>query len=128
MPLTEIVVAIALLQYLYFAICVGAARGKYGVKAPAITGDEQFERNYRVQMNTLELLVVFVPASVLFAHQVGDLWAAVLGAIFVIGRFVYRRAYLADPGKRGLGFGLSMLPTLAMLLGGLGMAVFHVLR
>jgi uncharacterized MAPEG superfamily protein len=128
MPLVEIVIALALLQFIYFAMCVGAARGKYQVAAPAVAGHDMFERNFRIQMNTLELLVVFVPAILLFGKHVGGTWAAALGAIYIIGRFVYQRAYLADPQRRGLGYGLSLLPTLVLLLGGLGGAVYHYIR
>jgi len=117
MHLVSIVVSLALLEYIVFAMLVGGARGKYGVKAPAVTGHEMFERYYRVQMNTLELLVVFVPAIWLFADYVDARWAAGLGTIYLVGRVVYFRSYVKDPASRGAGFGLSMLPVLAMVIG-----------
>ncbi len=119
MHLVSIVVSLALLEYIVFAMLVGGARGKYGVKAPAVTGHEMFERYYRVQMNTLELLVVFVPAIWLFADYVDARWAAGLGTIYLVGRVVYFRSYVKDPASRGAGFGLSMLPVLAMVIGAL---------
>lgn len=119
MHLVTIVVTLALLEYIAFAMLVGGARGKYGVKAPAVTGHEMFERYYRVQMNTLELLVVFVPAIWLFADYVDARWAAGLGTIYLVGRVVYFRSYVKDPASRGAGFGLSMLPVLAMVIGAL---------
>jgi glutathione S-transferase len=125
MPPVEIIVALALLQFVYFILRVGAARGKYGVPAPATTGHEIFERYFRVQMNTLEMLVVFVPSIVLFGKYISPLWAAGLGAVYLVGRFIYLRAYVADPKSRSVGFGLSFLPTAIMLLGGLGGAVYH---
>ena len=128
MEFVAIVTVLALLQYVYFAVLVGQARGKYGVNGPAVTGHPVFERYFRVQMNTLELLVAFLPALWLFAQYVSPLWAAILGAIYLAGRFLYLRAYVADPAKRGLGFGLSMLPTLALLLGGLAGAVLALLH
>ena len=90
---------------------------------PAITGNEVFERYFRVQMNTLELLVVFVPAIWLFALQVSATWAAGLGAVYLVGRMVYLRSYIRDPKSRSLGFGLSMLPILIMLVGVLVVAI-----
>jgi uncharacterized MAPEG superfamily protein len=126
MPLVEIVIALALLQLVYFLLRVGAARGKYNVPAPATSGHEIFERYYRVQMNTVEMIVIFVPAIVIFAQQISDRWAAGLGALYLIGRFLYLQGYVADPKKRSLGFALSFLPTLVLLLGGLGGAIYHL--
>lgn len=123
----EIVIALALLQFIYFGLRVGAARGKYHVEAPAVSGHPMFERYFRVHMNTLEQLVVFVPAIWLFGAQISALWAAGIGVVFLLGRAIYLRDYVADPKKRSLGFALSMLPTLVLLLGGLGGAVYRCL-
>jgi len=123
MPLIEIVIAFALLQLTYFALRVGAARGKYQVPAPATTGHDIFERYHRVHMNTLEQLVVFVPAIWLFGTYISQTWGAALGVVYLIGRMLYLRGYVADPKKRSLGFALSFLPTMALLLGGLGGAI-----
>ena len=114
-----IVILIALLQYVAFAALVGRARGKYGVKAPAVHGHEVFERYFRVHYNTLELIVVFVPAIWLFGTYVSPTWAAVLGLVYVVGRVAYLVGYVADPAKREIGFGLSVLPILVLLVGGL---------
>jgi glutathione S-transferase len=126
MEFVAIVTALALLQYIYFAVLVGQARGKFGVNGPAVTGHPVFERYFRVQMNTLELLIAFLPGLWLFAQYVSPVWAAALGAVYIVGRFLYLRSYVADPAKRGLGFGLSMLPTLALLLGALIGAVLRL--
>lgn len=123
MIFVEIVIALALLQLLYFSMRVGMARGKYNVQAPATTGHDIFERTYRVQMNTLEMIVVFVPAIWLFGQHINPLWAAGIGAIYLVGRILYLLGYVADPKKRGTGFALSFLPTVVLLLGGLGGAV-----
>jgi uncharacterized MAPEG superfamily protein len=117
MPYLALITALALLQFLYFGIQVGRARGRYGVAAPATTGNEHFERHFRVQMNTLELLVMFLPALWLFGSYVSAIWGAALGAVFIIGRGVYAMTYVSDPKKRSLGFALSMLPTLALIIG-----------
>jgi len=123
MAYVDIVTALALLQFLVFGFKVGGARGRYGVKAPAITGNEIFERQFRVQQNTLELLIAFVPGLYLFSRYWNPWVAAVLGVIYLIGREVYAAAYVKDPAKRSAGFGMSFLPTAILVLGGLAGAV-----
>jgi uncharacterized MAPEG superfamily protein len=123
-----LIALLALLQQLWFGILVSRARGRYGVTAPAVTGNTIFERYYRVQMNTLELLVLFVPALYLSALYVPPLWPALLGVLYLIGRLLYARAYITDPPKRGLGFGLSLLPIMALLLLGLIGTVLRLAR
>ena len=127
MELVTIVIALSLIEYSVFAMLVGWARGKYGVAAPAVSGDPIFERYYRVQQNTLELLVLFVPGMWMFAQYVSADIAAGLGVIFIIGRFLYLRGYVADPKSRSLGFGLSFLPAQILLIGGLIGAVIEIL-
>ena len=119
---------LALLQYLWFGLLVGRARGRYGIAAPAVSGHPIFERYYRVQMNTLELLVVFVPALWIAALYVRPLWPALLGALYLIGRELYARAYVKDPAKRELGYVLSYLPTVALLLIGLIGTIVRLVR
>ncbi|HXC10515.1 MAG TPA: MAPEG family protein [Steroidobacteraceae bacterium] len=127
MPYVHIVTALALLQFVWFGIKVGQARERYGVKAPAITGSDVFERHFRVQQNTLELVVIVVPGLYLFSHYFSPLLAAVLGVIYLIGREVYARAYVKDPAKRSAGFGLSALPALILIFGGLAGAVWQLI-
>jgi hypothetical protein len=119
MPYTDIVTVLALLQFVWFAMLVGQARGKYGIKAPAVTGNEIFERHFRVQQNTLELLILFIPGLYLFSHYFNPLWAAGLGVVYLIGRQLYATSYVKDPSSRSAGYGLSALPTLILILGGL---------
>lgn len=126
MAWVELVTLLALLQYLGFAILVARARVRHGVKAPAVIGHPLFERAYRVQVNTLELLVPFLSALWLASRYWPTAWTAGLGAVFLVGRLVYARAYVRDPAGRSFGFLLSMLPTLALLVlafcGALGFA------
>lgn len=123
MNLVDIVAMLALLQFLFFGSLVGQARGRYGVHAPAVTGHEQFERLYRVQMNTLELLVPFLPALYVAARYWPAWIVASTGAVYLVGRFVYWRAYVSAPASRGLGFLLSIAPVFALALGALVPAV-----
>ena len=119
MPIVFIVMGLALIQYMYFAYQVGGARERFGIKAPAITGNEQFERYFRVQQNTLELIVILLPSLWMFANYLSAPTAAALGGVYLVGRFLYSIGYVKDPGKRSAGFGLSFLPIAALLLGGL---------
>ena len=112
-----LVILLALAEFVALGILVGRARGKYGVKAPATTGHEMFERWFRVHYNTMELLVVFVPSIWLFGIYVNPQLGAALGAVYLVGRVMYVRSYVRDPAARGGGFGLSMLPTLVLLVG-----------
>lgn len=116
----HIIALLALLLFFAFGVLVGRARVRYGVKAPAVTGHEQFERAFRVQMNTLEQLVVFLPALLIAGAYWSQTMVAGLGLVWLIGRLIYRQAYVADPAKRGLGFLLTVIPTFVLL--GLGLA------
>jgi glutathione S-transferase len=119
MAYVDIVTALALLQYMVFGFKVGRARGRYGVKAPAVTGNELFERQFRVQQNTLEQLVVFLPGLYLFSHYLEPRVAAVFGLIYLIGRELFAASYVKEPLKREVGFSLSFLPSVILVLGGL---------
>ncbi len=114
-----IVTVLALLQLFIFAFQVGKQRAKHGIKAPAISGDAEFERMFRVHQNTLEQLVVFIPALWLFGYYVHALIGAGIGLVFIIARFVYRGSYLTDPSTRTAGFGIGALAMMVLLLGGL---------
>jgi uncharacterized membrane protein YecN with MAPEG domain len=123
-PYVHIVVGLALIEFLWFALAVASARGRYKVAAPAVTGNEIFERYLRVQMNTLEQLIVFIPSIIIFGQYLSPFIAAALGVVFLIGRIVYFLSYIKEPKKRELGFVLSFAPTLALL----GGAIFGAIR
>ena len=128
MPYVAIVTVLALLQFFWFGWQVGVARGKYNIAAPAVSGNEMFERVFRVHMNTLEQLVVFLPALWIFASFISPLWAAGLGAVFIIGRAIYARSYVKDPKARSAGFAVTALPVLALLVGILIWAVMALVK
>ncbi len=117
MAYVDIVTALALIQFLVFNFKVGGARSKFGVKAPAITGNEIFERHFRVHQNTLESLVVFLPGLYLFSRYWNPLWAAGIGAVYLVGREIYAATYIKDPAKRSVGYGVTALP-MVILIGG----------
>lgn len=111
----DLVAVLALLQLIFFGLLVASARTKYGVNAPATSGHPQFDRLFRVQMNTLELIVILLPALYLSARYWSPTLVAVGGAVYLVGRLVYWKAYTKDPSTRSMGFGLSMFPIVAML-------------
>ncbi|MGF1604513.1 MAG: MAPEG family protein [Thermosynechococcaceae cyanobacterium] len=115
-PLTGLITALALLLYFVLTINVGRARAKYGVPAPKTTGNLDFERYLRVQDNMLEQLVFFLPLFWLFSGFVSVIWGAVIGAIWIVGRILYAWGYYQAAEKRGLGFALSSLCSMALLL------------
>ena len=119
MEIIAIITVVALLEYMVFSFQVGSARGKYNVPAPATTGNEIFERLNRVQQNTLEQLIVFLPSLWIFALHTSATGAAILGTLFIIGRAIYAITYVADPAKRTVGFLLGFLANTVLLLGGL---------
>jgi len=119
MVLVAIVTCLALMQCVFFGMMVGKGRGDFNVEAPATSGHPQFDRLYRIHQNTQEQLITLIPAMWIFATYVRPDVAAALGALFIVGRFIYFKGYSADPSKRSLGFGVGFLPTVILLVGGL---------
>lgn len=115
--LVAIVAALALAQYIVFMLRAGAARGRYDVAAPATHGHPLFERHLRVQENTMEQLIVFLPSIFVFAYYVSSAFAFLLGLVFIGGRSLYARAYVTDPARRGPGFALTLGSNLVLLSG-----------
>jgi uncharacterized MAPEG superfamily protein len=128
-PAVGLVLGLALIEYVVIVMLTGRARVRSGIRAPATTGDPIFERWFRVQQNTLEQLIVFVPALLLFGQFASGGWLAfLLGLTFIIGRFLYMQAYVSNPDSRSLGFGIGILATFALLLGGVSGAAVALLR
>ena len=118
--LTALVTLLAVALYFATGILVSRARQQTGIKAPATTGNADFERVFRVQMNTLEWMPIFLPSLWLAAFYVGDVWAAATGAVWIVGRVLYIRGYMESANKRGMGFGIQALAT--VVLWGLALA------
>ena len=119
MEYSSIITVLALMQFMLFAMLVGKTRVATGIKAPAVTGDPIFERYFRVQQNSLENLVIFVPALWLFNHYWDARVGAAIGLLYIISRFIYLRGYVADPAKRGTGFGIGFLCEVVLVIGAL---------
>lgn len=127
MEYVAIITVLALLQSFWFAIEVGKQRLRHGIKAPATSGHPEFERAFRVHENTVEQLVIFVPALWMAAYFWRPDVAAGLGVVFIIGRQVYRNAYMKDPAGRSAGFGIGATAMMTLLIGTLVTAIMKLL-
>ena len=123
MALVTAVVMLALIEYFIFSMQVGTARSRFGVKAPATTGNEEFERYYRAAANTGEQLLLFIPGMYAFGVYVHPTGVAIVGLVFIAARPLYFRTYVADAEKRGPGMMGSVLANAVLVLGGLGGAL-----
>jgi glutathione S-transferase len=119
MEYATLIVILALVQYTGFTFRVGLARGKYNVNAPACRGDENFERLFRVQQNTMEQLIVFIPAAYAFAYYMSPFWVLAPGFAFILGRLLYSSEYTKDPKTRTPGMGLTLAANAVLLVGAL---------
>lgn len=113
----SIITVLALIVYFVMTINVGRARFKYQVMPPATTGDPNFERVLRVQQNTLEQLVFFLPLLWLFNYYISSLWATILGGFWIVGRLLFAWGYYQATEKRGPGFAISSFSSMILLLG-----------
>ncbi len=116
---TALVTLLAILFYFYTGTRVPLARRKFGLTAPAITGPPEFERVFRVQLNTLEWMPIFLPLLWLFAYYINDIGAAALGVAWIAARVWYMVGYTQAAEKRGPGFGLQALVCAVLLVGAL---------
>lgn len=125
---TAIVTCLAIAFYLLTSIEVSRARARYGVKLPAISGNVDFERVYRIQMNTLEWMPIFLPSLWLFAIYISDVGAAALGAIWIVGRILYFLGYREAVAKRSRGFAIQALMCIVLWVGALGGAAWRLVH
>jgi glutathione S-transferase len=125
---TALITCLALLVYFFSSTLVSRARIKFGVKLPAISGNTDFERVFRAQMNTLEWLPLFLPSLWLFAIYIGDVGAAALGAVWIVGRILYVLGYARAVEQRGPGFAIQALAVIALWLGALGAIVWRMVH
>ena len=126
--LTALVTCLALLFYFFTGLRVGRARATFGIKAPAITGSPDFERVFRVQMNTLEWMPIFLPSLWLFAIYIGDQLDALVGLVWIVGRILYMTGYSKAAEKRELGFAIQATAAGVLLLGALGAIVWRLVH
>jgi len=121
-----LIVLLALLQYMWFTARVGLTRGKYNIDAPACEGDESWDRMFRVQQNTMEQLVIMIPATFAFAYYFSGMWVLSIGGIFIIARFLYSAEYLKDPKTRAPGMFLTLAANATLVLGALGSLLMNM--
>ncbi|MFM2064175.1 MAG: hypothetical protein RLZZ507_3846 [Cyanobacteriota bacterium] len=127
-PWTSLVTVLALIVYFVVTINVGRARFKYKIIPPETTGNPDFERVLRVQQNTLEQLILFLPALWLFSIYISPIWASGLGTAWIIGRIAYAWGYYQAAEKRGVGFGISSLSSIALILGSLIGIILYLVK
>ena len=125
---TALVTCLSILCYLYTSILVSRARTAFGIKAPAVSGNPDFERAFRVQMNTLEWMPIFLPSLWLFAFYINDALAAALGVVWIVGRVLYMTGYSQAAEKRGRGFGIQALASGGLWLGAFGAIVRQIIH
>jgi len=125
---TALVTCLAILFYFFTSIQVSKARVAFGIKVPAISGNPDFERVFRVQMNTLEWMPIFLPSLWLFAIYISDPAAAVLGLVWIGGRFLYLTGYSKAAEKRGRGFGIQAAAAIILWLGALGAILWRIVH
>jgi glutathione S-transferase len=125
---TALVTCLSILTYFYTSILVSRARVAFGIKAPTVSGNPDFERVFRVQMNTLEWMPIFLPSLWLFAFYINDALAAALGLVWIVGRVLYMTGYSQAAAKRGLGFGIQAVAAFLLWLGALGAVVWHLIH
>ena len=116
MKFTTLVTLAALVLTFVLMGRVGKERARSGLSAPAVTGDEGFERAFRAHYNTIEQIILFLPLLWLATSVIGDMWSAAIGAFWVVGRVQYSNAYIKDPKKRAPGMILSVLSTVVLAL------------
>ena len=107
---------LAVLFTFYAGFRVSALRGARKIEAPATIGDPDFERAFRVHMNTIESLVLFLPLLWLGAMTFDGMIALYIGLVWLVGRIIYMQAYMADPAKRATGAIITMLPLAGLLV------------
>ena len=120
-----LVTVAALLLYIYMGIAVGQARMKHNIPAPAMTGNADFERAVRVQMNTLEWLPVFIAALWMCASYWDPRIVALGGVAWVAGRFIYMQTY-SRGANRSLGYSIQGLAVLALVIGAVVGAIMQL--
>ena len=119
MHFATLLILLSLLQYLAFITRTGLARGKFGIQAPAMTGNEHWERILRVQQNTAEQLHVFIPAVASFAHFTHSTWVLVPGSLYITGRQYYSMTYVRNPAKRAPGMVMTFVANVILVIGAL---------
>ncbi|MGY3388465.1 putative membrane protein YecN with MAPEG domain [Bradyrhizobium sp. USDA 3311] len=121
--LTALVTLLAIAFYFFATINVSRARARTGIKVPATSGHPDFERAFRIQVNTLEWMPIFLPSLWLFAIYISDAVAAGIGVVWIAGRIVYFIGYSQAAAKRGPGFAVQALAAIALWVGAIGAVV-----
>ena len=125
MKLTAWTTIASLLMYIWVFMNAAKARSTHKIQAPTMDGPLEFLSVMRVQANTVEQLVLFLPLLWICSFFMSDMIAASLGAVWVLGRIVYALGYYQAPNKRTLGFGLSSLASASLLIASIVGLILH---
>jgi glutathione S-transferase len=125
---TALVTCLAIALYFFTSLQVSKARAAFGIKAPATSGNLDFERVFRVQMNTLEWMPIFLPALWLFAFYISDGVAAAVGLVWIAGRVLYMTGYSQAAAKRSTGFGVQATAAIILWTGALGAIIWRLIH
>lgn len=121
-----LVTVLALLLYVALSVNVARTRLRHNVKPPSISGPPEFERAFRVLQNTMEQLVLFLPALWLFVLLVSPIWGGIVGLVWVAARILYAYSYLRDPETRIPGFAIAFVCANGLLIGALLGAIVNL--
>jgi glutathione S-transferase len=122
-----LITCLVLILYFWSVIRCAFARRKFNIHAPAMTGHPEFDRRFRIQQNTLEQLILFLPSLWMFSFFVSPVWSGVPGLIFIVGRLIYAISYAHNPEWRRPGFAIGVVTSLILLVGALGGALRLIL-
>ena len=125
---TAIVTLLAIALYFFLATRVAVARGKFGIKHPATTGNPDFERIFRVHVNMLEWMPTFLVPLWLCAIYLSDVAAAALGIVWIAGRAWYFVGYREAVEKRLPGFFVQATVCLLLFIGTAVGIIMHLVN
>lgn len=127
-PWLSLVTITAVIFLVATGLNVARVRRKTGIFAPAMGGDAQLERALRVQGNSLEWAVLFLPMLWIAGGYFDPRIAAAIGLIWIVGRILYMRGYMEEPAKREAGFLVQAAATGALLVEALAGVVLQLMH
>lgn len=123
-----LVTMLSVMLYFVFMGLVGRARGKYNMPAPQTSGNPDFERVLRVQLNTLEQMVIYLPSLWIFSLTLSPIYGAALGGLWIVGRIVYAAGYYQEAKKRSAGFAIGSIASVSLMLGSIGGIIMQLIK
>jgi len=118
-PYTAFATLLDMVLYFFLSFTVSQGRRIYKIRSPLAEteGPEKFQRFYRMQMSLLEQLVFHLPTLWVAAYAMDDVFAALIGLIWLFGRLLYAVRYYQKPNRRIKGYIISMIANIILLIG-----------